>query len=349
VLSAKRTSAPPRWAYLVAPAIAALMLVVTLLWAGSYGMGLRDPDGVVGARLVLVFALVAILWALDVVPRAVRDARRTQRPMLARVVAVARERWSLRRVAIVLGTIVAFYVTYLCYRNIKSYVPLARPEIVDAQLLDFELSVLGEHPARLLHDLLGTGIAAHALSTIYLLFLTFVPLSVALALVWRTDMASGLFWVAVLSLNWVFGAASYFVLPSLGPVFTSPELFGALPDTGVSALQATLLEHREAFLAAPVASGDLQSIGAFASLHVSIVLSGALTAQLLGAPRALRVTLWVYLALTWLATIYFGWHFLVDDLGGIAIALMSVFGGAWLTGWRLERSRAAQTTALATQ
>src|SRR5688500_9236673 len=137
------------------------MLVVTLAWAGSYGMGLRDPDGVVGARLRLVFPLVAILWALDVVPRAVRDARRTQRPLRARVVAVARERWSLRRVAIVLGTIVAFYVTYLCYRNIKSYVPLARPEIVDAQLLDFELSVLGEHPASVLHDLLGTGIAAH--------------------------------------------------------------------------------------------------------------------------------------------------------------------------------------------
>ena len=346
MLVARRTgSGATRGAYLVAPAIALVMLVVTLLWADSYGMGLRDPDGVVGARLLLVFSLVGILWALDVVPRAARGAGSFR----GRLVAVARERWSLRRVAIVLGTIVAFYITYLCYRNIKSYVPLARPEIVDPDLLDLELAVIGEHPAALLHDLFGTGISAHVLSTIYLLFLTFVPISVALALVWRTDMASGLFWVAVLSLNWVLGAASYFVLPSLGPAFTSPELFTALPETGVSALQQALLEQREAFLAAPVASGDLQSIGAFASLHVSIVLSGALTAQLLGAPRALRVTLWVYLALTWVATIYFGWHFLVDDLGGIAIALLSVAGGAWLTGWRIERRRAGQATAFATQ
>ena len=332
----------------MAPGIAAVSLVVTLLWADSYGMGLRDPDGVVGARLVLVFALVAVLWALDVVPRAVRQARGSDASMRERVAAVARERWTLRRLGIVLGTIVAFYITYLCYRNVKSYVPLARPEIVDAQLLDLELSVFGEHPAALFHQVFGTGISAHLLSTIYLLFLTFVPLSVALALVWRTDMASGLFWVAVLSLNWVLGAASYFVLPSLGPAFTSPELFAALPDTGVSALQQALLEDREAFLAAPVASGGLQSIGAFASLHVSIVLSGALTAQLLGAPRWMRVTLWVYLLFTWAATIYFGWHFLVDDVGGIAIALLAVYGGARLTGWRIERSR-AQATALATQ
>ena len=335
----------PARLYLVAPAIALAMLIVTLLWADRYGMGLRDPDGVVGTRLVLVLALVGLLWALDVIPRA---HRRRDGSYRERFVAVARERWTLRRVVVVFGTIVAFYVTYLCYRNIKSYVPLARPEIVDAQLLDLELSIIGEHPAALLHDIFGTGISAHALSTIYLLFLTFVPLSVALALVWRTDMASGLFWVAVLSLNWVFGAASYFVFPSLGPAFTSPELFAALPDTGVSALQQALLEDREAFLAAPVAGGGLQSIGAFASLHVSIVLSGAVCAHLLGAPRTLRVGLWVYLFFTWVATIYFGWHFLVDDLGGIAIALVSVTGGAWLTGWRLER-RGAQSTAFATQ
>ena len=347
-MTATRTSDTPGRALYVAPAIGVASVVVTLLWAGSYGMGLRDPDGVVGARLLLVFGLVAVLWGLDVLPRGIRRSRREGRPVRECLGEVVRERWSLRRVGLVLGTIVAFYLTYLCYRNVKSYVPLARPDLVDQQLLDLEQSVLGIHPAELFHDLFGTGVSAHVLSTIYLLFLTFVPISVAAALVWRTEMAGGLFWVAVLSLNWVFGAASYFVFPSLGPAFIEPQMFAALPDTGVSALQQALLEDRNAFLAAPVASGGLQSIGAFASLHVSIVLSGCLVAHLLRAPRALRIGLWVYLFFTWIATIYFGWHYLVDDLGGIAIALLSVTLGAYLTGWRLERG-GAQRTAFATQ
>ena len=135
----------------------------------------------------------------------------------------------------------------------------------------------------------------------------------------------------------------------MGPAFISPELFVVLPDTGVRALQEALLADRNAFLAAPVDSGGLQSIGAFASLHVSIVLSGALTAYLLGAPRKFMVALWVYLFLTWASTIYFGWHYLADDLGGVVIAIMSVTGGAYLTGWRLERRSDAQSVAVATR
>lgn len=330
---------PPLRAWLTPPTIAVVMLAVTLLAGGHYGLGLRDPDGVIGGRLVLVFGLVGVFWALDVIPRGVRIARAAGRPWLESVREVASERWSWRRAGTVFGLIVAFYVTYLCYRNVKSYVPLARPELVDTDLLEFERGLLGEHPATLLHDVLGTGVTAHVLSSVYLLFLTFVPLSVAAAVVWRTDMAAGLWWLSVMSLNWVLGAASYFVLPSLGPAFAAPELFTELPRTGVTALQEVLLEHRQEFLASPVASGGLQSLAAFASLHVSIVLSGALVAHLLGAPKVLRYGLWTFLALTSLATIYFGWHYIVDDIAGVVIALLAVFGGARLTGWRIGPDR----------
>ena len=339
--------AAPRRAYLVAPAIAVAMLAATLLAGGHYDLGLRDPDGVVGARLVFVFGLVFVLWALDIVPRALRDARATSRPFGERLRAIAAERWSLRRAAVVLGTIAAFYLTYLCYRNLKSYVPLARPELFDADLLKLERTVLGTDPARALHDVLGTGFSAHVLSTVYLLFLTFVPLSIALTLVWSRDLAKGLWWVAALSLNWVLGAASYFLIPALGPVYAVPELFAALPETGAQALQEALLEHREDFLASPVAGGGLQSIAAFASLHVSIVLTGALRAQLLGAPRVLRIGMWVFCGLTTLATIYLGWHYVVDDLAGVVIALLAVAIGGHLTGWRLERRTARARPALA--
>jgi hypothetical protein len=307
---------PPRRAYYVAPAIAVVMLVVTLLWGSAYDLGIRDPDGIIGWRFSFVLLLVGGF------------------------VALARERWPWRRMGFVVGSIVAFYATYLCYRNVKSYLPLARPELLDADLANFERGVFGTDPSTLLHDLLGTGVSAQVLSTVYLLFLTFVPISVGVALVWSSDRAGGLWWVSVLSLNWVLGVLSYFVLPSMGPAFAEPHLFTGLPETGTSMLQDALAEDRATFLADPVGSGQLQSIAAFASLHVSIVFAAALVAHLLRAPRAMRIALWVYLGLTSAATIYFGWHYVVDDIAGFAIGFVTVYLGAVLTGWRIERREA---------
>ena len=126
--------APPRPAYAITPLIAVVMLAVTLIAGEHYGIGLRDPDGVVGGRLLLVLGLILAFCALDVVPRAILDARATSRPAMRRIIALAHDRWSWQRLVYVLGSIVAFYVIYLCYRNVKSYLPLARPELFDGQL-----------------------------------------------------------------------------------------------------------------------------------------------------------------------------------------------------------------------
>ncbi len=334
------SSGAPVWAYFVAPAIAVVCLAVTILWGEHYGLALRDPDGIIGRRFVFIVLLIGGFWALDVIPRAFK--RDGKQGFGARLVAIGRERWPLRRVVFVLGSIVAFYVTYLCYRNVKSYLPLARPELFDTQLAAFERSVFGTDPAVLMHEVLGTGIAAHVLSAIYLLFLTFVPLSVGATLVWSNDRASALWWVSVLSIAWILGAASYFLVPSMGPAFAEPYLFTTLPNTPTGALQEGLLQTRNTFLSSPVGSGELQSIAAFASLHIGIVFAGALMAQLLRAPRVLRIGMWVYLGLTWMATLYFGWHYLIDDIAGFVIGFASVYLGALLTGWRIERESTAR-------
>src|SRR5215210_6359267 len=319
--SAEPRTVPTRRAYLVAPAIAVLMLIVTVVWGSRYGMGIRDPDGIIGWRFLFVVALVGGFWALDVIPRGIMTARANRAPTWATLAATTRERWPRSRFAFVLGSIVAFYVTYLCYRNVKSYLPLARPRLLDGELADVERSLFGTDPATLLHQLLGTGVSAQVLSTVYLLFLTFVPISVGVTLVWSSDRAGALWWVSVLSINWVLGAASYFLLPSMGPAFTEPHLFAALPETGTSMLQQALGDERRAFVGDPVGSGELQSIAAFASLHISIVFAGALVAHLLRAPKAMRIGMWIYLGLTFPATVYFG---------------------AVLTGWRIERSTAGR-------
>ena len=46
------------------------------------------------------------------------------------------------------------------------------------------------------------------------------------------------------------------------------------------------------------------------------------------------------LALTTTATIYLGWHYLVDDIGGLAIGAIAVLGARALTGFeRAARGR----------
>src|SRR3712207_1577769 len=190
-------------------------------------------------------------------------------------------------------------------------------------------------------EALGTGVVAHVLSTSYVFFLVFVPLSLGAALVWTRNLRRGYWYVTAMCVNWVLGALSYYVLPSLGPIYVRPDLFVDLPVTAVSRLQDTLMDHRIVVLANPHATAELHGIAAFASLHVAIVFSAALVAHLVGASRVLRWGLWAFFASTVLATIYFGWHYVIDDVVGVAIGGLAVWIGAWatghrLTGWRLR-------------
>lgn len=325
-------SRPRLYALAVALAVGSSLLAVTV--ATSLDLRLRDPDGVAGPAWVRLPLIMLAFFVADVVPRALRRAG-GWRGFRVALDTVVRERWDRRRSALVLVGLASFYATYVSYRNLKGALPFARDVLHDDALLDLDRAMfLGYDPGPALHALLGTGVSAIVLSAVYLAFLAFVPLSLGAALVWARSARTGAFYVTALSLNWLMGAASYYLVPSLGPVFARPELYVGLPDTGVSALQRNLLENRVEVLADPVAAGAIQGIAGFASLHVSIVLTGALVAHRLGLHRAIRCFMWVFFGLTVVSTVYFGWHYLVDDLAGVVVALAAV-QIAWLaTGGR---------------
>ena len=334
----------PGWRPLVAgPLVGAATLVAALIATDDAGIPLRDPDNVTGSRLVMALTFILSLFAIDVVARAwSRSAGRLPTP--AALLAVRREHWTLQRWLAVTGAIVAFYVTYLAYRNLKSVVPLLRPGVLfDGELADFDRSLFfGHDPAALLHDVLGTGLATHVASGVYMLFFLFIPGTLAFGLVFARDLRSGLFYATALSLNWLLGAISYFLLPSLGPIYVQPADFSALAGTDAGRLQEVLLEQRTEFLHDP-ALGTAQSIGAFASLHVSIFVTAALAAHLLGLRRSVKLVAWSLVALTVGATIQLGWHYFVDDLGGVAIAVVAVAIARLLTGVDLGEARRAGT------
>jgi len=344
----------PRRSVLAGPIVAAVTGVTALVAAGASGLPVRDPDHVVGSRLLLVVVLAAVLVVIDIVVRAATaSGRRPAIPSRTALTKVRRERWTGTRMLVVGSALVSFYVTYLAYRNLKSLVPVLRPrDLFDRQLAEADRAMFGGNdPAQVLHDLIGTGIATQLLSTVYVLFLLFVPLSLALALVFSRDLGRGLFFATALSINWALGAASYYLLPSLGPIYAGSSAFADLPATAASQLQQTLLEDRLSFLRDPEAAGAAQGIAAFASLHVSIVFTAALAAHVIGLRSSIRAALWALLAFTTLATVHLGWHYVIDDVAGLFLGASALTLALALTGYEprpapaLRRHAEARTTA----
>jgi membrane-associated phospholipid phosphatase len=322
------------WRLIAAPPVVAVLTVVAgLIATAEAGFSFRDPDHVAALYVVEVGAGVALLVLLDVYLRA---RRRTglRWPPREELAAIRRERWTLKRSAVVALTIVAFYVTYLAYRNLKASLPLLRPgDLFDSQLADADRFLFfGNDPASLVHDLLGTGVAAHLLSTFYIAFIVFLPLSLGLALVFVERLQVSLFYATAMCVNWVLGMVSYFLLPALGPIYYYPGWFSELPHTEVTRLQELLMDDRVGFLANPD-TGTPQAIAAFASLHIAMSFTALLAAYLLDLGRAMKIALWTWLALTFVATVYLGWHYIVDDFAGLLIGALALVIAGLLTGF----------------
>jgi hypothetical protein len=315
------------------PAVALFTLIVALVATAKAGFTFRDPDHIAALYVVEVGAGVALLVCLDIFLRA-RKLNGGRRPSMDDMRRVREERWTAKRGAAVAVAIVSFYLTYLAYRHLKASLPLLRPgDLFDAELLDADRALfLGNDPATLLHDLLGTGISAHLLSGFYVAFIVFLPLSLGLALVFAERLQVSLFYATALSINWILGAASYYLLPALGPIYFDPGLFAALPDTEVANLQGILMEDRVGFLADPD-TGTPQAIAAFASLHIAMSFTALLAAYMLGLARWVKQALWAWLVITFIATIYLGWHYVLDDIAGLFIGALALVLARAVTGF----------------
>lgn len=328
-------AAPARRTLVLAIATAFVTGACAVIGAYRLGLPLRDPDGFLGPAWLRMPLIVAVALVVDITPRAVRRALAGGglRRFPSAVRDVSLTRWPLRRLVPVLVAVASFYVTYVAYRNLKNFLPFVHQQPEDLALAHIDrVLTFGHNPAALLHGLLGTGLSAHVLSTAYTAFLVFVPISVAASLIWSRRLSHGLWYVSALCLNWALGAASYYTIPASGPFYALPWDFATLPRTGAASLQLSLVRARVEVLADPHATSAVSGVAAFASLHVSVIFTAALIVHLTTTHRLFRTVMWVYFALTVTATVYFGWHYLVDDIAGLFIGTVSVGAGAWATG-----------------
>ena len=327
-----------RWPYTFVVILSVAVGLTAVIASKRLGVPLRDPDGFLGPAYIRLPLIGLLFFAAGIIPQAIR--RSGLRRALPTMRAIVREEWTWGRVGNIVTGLVAFYICYVSYRNLKSYLPLdprgraVRPRPAAARPLPDVRQQPGAAAARLL----GTGIVAQILATSYLAYLPLIPLTLGLVLTWSRNVSLGAWYATALSLNWVLGTVSYYILPTLGPAFFQPSMFADLPDSGVSALQISLFKNGVAFKADPTGS-DIFGIAGFASLHVSVVVTACLFFERTGQRAAIRIAGWAFLVMTILATIYFGWHYLADDVAGALIGWAAVSIGAWATGNRGRRKR----------
>jgi hypothetical protein len=299
---------------------------------------LVDPDGFLGPSWLRLPLIILGAFLLDVLPRTLWASRFKPALMPDLVRQRVRHHWDRERIILVVLGLISFYITYVCYRNLKSFLPFIMGEDKydrELHLIDRAL-MFGHEPATILHTIFGTGVSAHFLSTIYLWFLPLVPLALAAWLVWSRNITFGYWFATSQCIAWTLGTASYYALPTLGPGFQYSYLYADLPDTGSRALMAALYNGRQGVLR-DGAVGAVQSVAGFASLHVAITLLVALMVQYTLRNRILHVVFWCNFAITVVATLYFGWHYIADDLAGVVIALFSFWLGGLASGQKFDR------------
>lgn len=297
-----------------------LLTVVMVVMAVGWHLPVRDPDD----TMLRFPAILAAAIALDVIPRMIRRGE---------VRSVMAERWPARHWAFALSGLGAWYLCYATFRNVKSMVPFVNHHRYDGRLASIDRGIWGGNsPAHVLHQVLGTHLAAHVFSTVYIGWIALVPVSIAIALVWTRSTAAGSWYVTAVAVDWVLGAILYLLVPTLGPVYSAPRDFTMLPHTYVTDLVNSLLTDRHAVVADVWGSGTLQTIAAFPSLHVGIMTTICLSVMLFRLKRWIQVVSWIFWVLTVFATLYIGWHFFCDIIGGAAVGSFAVWISAMTTG-----------------
>ena len=327
-----------RRAYATMVTIAVVMGLLAVITGYALGYPLRDPDGFLGPAWVRLPMLCIGAFVADIVPRTLWRSRFRVRQFRSEARLLVREHWTKDRITLVVLGLICFYVTYVSYRNLKNFLPFVRggTRSGDYELHKFDQWLFfGNDLAVVLHNALGTGVTAQVLSWVYLIFLPIVPISVTIWVVWSRNVSFGYWYVTAQCICWTLGTASYYMIPTLGPNFAFPWLYTDLAQTGVTSLQESLWFGRWFTIDNPL-GGGVQSVAGFASLHVGVTLLMALVTQYTVRHRAIKVLVWTYMGITVLATTYFGWHYIADDIFGALIAFTSFYLGGLATGQKFD-------------
>ncbi|MCB0311565.1 MAG: phosphatase PAP2 family protein, partial [Bdellovibrionales bacterium] len=104
--------------------------------------------------------------------------------------------------------------------------------------------------------------------------------------------------------------------------FFDPGLVAQLPDTAVTEMQNLLWEMKIFLEKQPRSIEGMYAISGLPSLHFAVAVLG--TYYLFKLSKILGALSVVFVILTFISTLYLGWHYLTDNLTALILALAAI-------------------------
>ena len=114
---------------------------------------LADPDGFLGPSWLRLPLLLPGALLADLLPRTLWLSAAAAQAWRGIVEERLRTHWRRERLTLVVLGIVCFYVTYVSYRNLKSFLPFIREVKYDRELHIMDRALMfGHEPGNVMHD-----------------------------------------------------------------------------------------------------------------------------------------------------------------------------------------------------
>ena len=272
-------------------------------------------------ELVFAYILIDILFVLF---RISRDKANILKKWFEEI----RQRYlNLEKLVHIIKALFWLKIVLLIYCNIKQSIPLINPILCDKELALFDsLLFLGYNPNRIFVDIFAAAHLSAFLDLLYFLWYILKPFVLVYFAVLpvRRRILHQQFFFAYYAL-WMSGGFAALILPSLGPVYTMPDLFRTVNRPIALKLQARLFRHYIDSIAHPEHFQKFiyEGIAAFPSLHIGIIALFAFF--LFRVNRIIGFVMFIYLVVVQIGSVVLGWHYFIDGVAGILLAWLLYF------------------------
>jgi membrane-associated phospholipid phosphatase len=232
----------------------------------------------------------------------------------------------------------ALALCFVFFINLKNLIPLLNTALYDEQFIRWERYLcFGKLCAERAIDVLGVA-ATQVMSSCYVFFFPYMGLLLMTMVLQRNSKLAAEFCLSFV-LVWFIGVIIVYLVPTLGPCYAAPDLLPPLPESETTDLRQMLWQFKVLVEQQPDNKHLAYLIAGFPSLHLAVPVLGSL--YLRRIHWVLSSLSWLFCLLTVVTTLYFGWHYLLDDVGAFLLALF-VYVAAGHVYAGLERNNASK-------
>lgn len=218
----------------------------------------------------------------------------------------------------VLGVVFTFVM--LANANLKPALFVLNRRMYDVEVEVFERALFGGVlPTEWLLNR-SSIVGLHFWDFVYALFAFYLLISVMIA-VYREGLRGGARLVLALAAGLMATLFMSLAWPTAGPIYVHPDWFGALEGTETAERAGDLAYSVRMYFAQPAVRFAVAGISALPSYHVLAWMCAQIVVW--------RHLAWPYavlgfgmVGLNWISTIVLGWHYAVDGLAGILVAML---------------------------